>query len=78
MTYYVITQINAIGNGSSTTVALVTDPKIEGTSISATKVGEVDWDNSSFSHYVFKEVAPRNFIVIGNATCEECENPFQK
>ena len=78
MTYYVITQINAISNGSSATVALVTDPKVEGTSIIATKIGEVDRENSSYSHYVFKEVAPRKMIVVGNATCEEYTNPFKK
>ena len=78
--YYVVTQINPVGNGSSMTIALITDPKVDGTSIRGTKVGEVDWEKSSLldSKYVFKKVTQHEIIFVGNLTCEQClENPFE-
>lgn len=80
MVYYVVTQINSVGNGSSMTIALITAPKVDGTSIRGTKVGEVDWEKSSLldSKYVFKKVTPHEIIFVGNLTCEQClENPFE-
>jgi len=74
--YYILQQINATGNGHSTTVAIVQEPRIEGVGIHATKVGEVDWERSSFSNFIFKRVDPVDFIIIGNASCEERKNPF--
>ena len=39
--FYLVKQINAIGNGSETTIALVKNPTIEGCAIRATKVGDM-------------------------------------
>lgn len=78
MKYYIVEQVNATGNGSSTTVALVTNPQFEGAGIRATKVGVIDCERSGFgfNEYIFKKIAPVEFLIIGNATCEECVNPF--
>lgn len=73
--YYVVKQIDAIGNGYSETVALVKNPQIQGAGIHATKVGEPAWEHCKRGHYVFKNIPAVDFIVIGNATCEECSNP---
>lgn len=74
MKYYIIKQIDAIGNGSSTTIALVVNPQIEAGAIRATKVGEIDWvETHKRNDYVFKPITKREIMVIGNATCEETE-----
>lgn len=78
--YYVVTQIDPVGNGSSMTLTLITAPKVEGSAIRGTKVGELDWEKSSLldSKYVFKKVTPHEIIFVGNVTCEQClENPFE-
>jgi hypothetical protein len=77
--FYLVKQINAIGNGSETTIALVKNPTIEGCAIRATKVGDVDWSKSTHlrRRYVFTPSKEVDFIVIGNATCTEVpDDPF--
>ena len=69
--YYVIEQVDAIGNGHSAILIIVINPQIEGGGIHATKVGEFDWGNLEF-----EKVEPVDFMIIGNATCMECKNPF--
>lgn len=78
MKFYVIEQINATGNGSFKKVVLVTNPRIEGNAIHATKVGEVDWYSYDYDSgkYIFQKVVPADFFIIGNATCEEITDPF--
>ena len=78
MKYYLVKQINAIGNGYSTTIELVTDPKIENGGIRATKVGEIDYTRFDVNRPIFEEIEPREFIICGNVTCEEYANPFGK
>lgn len=77
--YYVLQQVNATGNGSTTTILLVTNPRIENGAICATKVGIIDTDRSGFvlDEYVFKSVDEHDFICIGNATLEEIKKPFK-
>lgn len=77
--YYVLEQVNATGNGSTTTILLVINPRIENGAIYATKVGIIDTSRSGFDfeHYVFNPVEERDFICIGNATLEEIEEPFK-
>lgn len=77
--FYVLQQVNPSGNGTTTKIALVTNPRIEGCTVYATKVGVIDADRSGFSPdtYVFKEVDKREFICVGNSTLEEITNPFQ-
>ena len=53
--YYVLQQVNATGNGSTTTTLLVTNPRIENGAIYATKVGIIDTNRSGF---VFADHAP--------------------
>lgn len=77
MKYYIIKQVNATGNGHSTTIELVTDPKFENGGIHATKVGEIDWVNyRGEEDPIFKRIESRDFMICGNVTCEECLNPF--
>ncbi len=79
MAYYVIEQENVGYNSSITTVALVTNPRIEGGAIRARKIGVVDWDKSAsldLHKYAFKKIIPVDFIIIGNATCEEISCPI--
>lgn len=44
--YYVLQQVNATGNGSTTTTLLVTNPRVENGAIFATKVGIIDSNRS--------------------------------
>ena len=77
--YYLVKQVNAIGNGSSTTIELVKNPIIKGGGIRATKVGKVDWKKSDsyYGRYIFTPTKEVDFLIIGNATCEEIpNNPF--
>lgn len=76
--YYLLKQVNATGNGSITTLHVITNPRIENGGIHATKVGELDTERSDliFEEYFFKPVDERDFICIGNATLEEIEDPF--
>lgn len=91
--YYVLQQVNATGNGSTTTTLLVTNPRVENGAIFATKVGIIDskelvasliyeaYTNGSgvtLDNYVFKPVEARDFICIGNATLEEIKKPLFK
>lgn len=76
MKYFIIRQINAIGNGYNTITELVTDPKIENGGIRATKVGEIDYSRYDSENPVFKRIEPREFLICGNVTCEECAHPF--
>ena len=71
--YYVLQQVNATGNGSTTTTLLVTNPRIENGAIYATKVGIIDTNRSGFvfDEFVFKPVDEHDFICIGNVTLEE-------
>ena len=46
--YYVLQQVNATGNGSTTTTLLVTNPRVENGAIFATKVGIIDSNRSGF------------------------------
>lgn len=54
--YYVLQQVNATGNGSTTTTLLVTNPRVENGAIFATKVGIIDSNRSGFvfDEFVFK------------------------
>lgn len=79
--YYEIQQINATGHGSRTTLALVVNPTFEGGGIRATKVGVWDGnlnslDESGHFVYMYRRIEPVDFMIIGNATCEERKNPF--
>lgn len=82
MKYYEIQQTVATGNGSSTTYVLVTNPKVEGFGIHATKVGEPDWDTGyeawrrKSREFFYRKVDPVDFICVGNLTCIELDNPF--
>lgn len=80
MKYYEIQQTVATGNGSSTTYVLVTNPKVDGCGIHATKVGEVNWlPYARFADgrtHNYKKIEPKDFFVVGNAICEEIEEPF--
>ena len=77
--YYVLQQVNATVNGSTTTTLLVTNPRVENGAIFATKVGIIDSNRSGFvfDEFVFKPVEARDFICIGNATLEEINEPFR-
>lgn len=77
--YYVLQQVNATGNGSTTTTLLVTNPRVENGAIFATKVGIIDSNRSGFvfDEFVFKPVAEHDFICMGNATLEEINEPFR-
>ena len=91
--FYVLQQVNAIRNGSTATIVLVTNPRIENGAIYATEVGIIDskelvasliyetYTNGSgvtLDNYVFKPVEARDFICIGNATLEEIKKPLFK
>ncbi len=70
--YYVLQQVNATGNGSTTTTLLVTNPRVENGAIFATnRSGFV------FDEFVFKPVDEHDFICMGNATLEEINEPFR-
>lgn len=77
--YYVLQQVNATGNGSTTTTLLVTNPRIENGAIYATKVGIIDTNRFGFvfDEFVFKPVDEHDFIYIGNVTLEEINEPFK-
>ena len=75
--YYEVQQINATGNGHSTTLAIVVDPVIKEGAIHATQVGE--WDccfHPEINEYMYRHCEPVDFIIIGNATCVERKHPF--
>lgn len=78
--YYEIKQVNAIGNGFATTYALVINPTFDGMGIRATKVGEWDrrtiYDDTGILVHKYLPIDPVDFMIIGNATCEEKKNPF--
>lgn len=77
--YYVLQQVNATGNGSTTTTLLVTNPRVENGAIFATKVGIIDSNRSGFvfDEFVTKPVDEHDFICMGNATLEEINEPFR-
>lgn len=73
--FYEIKQVEAVGNGYSTTLALVINPSVRNGGIYATKVGE--WDRKFRSEeYKYVHCEPVEMIVIGNATCVERKMPF--
>lgn len=79
--YYEIMQINAIGNGYTTTVAIVINPTFEGGGIKATQVGEWDGNVKSYNNgrtaYVYSHIEAREFMICGNVTCvERVDDPF--
>lgn len=77
--FYVLQQVNAIRNGSTATIVLVTNPRIENGAIYATEVGIIDSNRSGFvfDEFVFKPVDEHDFICMGNATLEEINEPFR-
>lgn len=79
--YYEVQMINACGDGYSTPVAIVIDPKIEEGVIKAIQVGEWDLNKKSLyekGKYFYRRIPRRKFMLCGNATCVERTSPFSK
>lgn len=74
--FYEVIQINATGDGWIKTSALVINPKFEGAGIKATQVGVWDGKFNENEVNTYTHIEPREFMIIGNATCIERKNPF--
>ncbi len=66
-------------NGNFTTECLVTNIRIEGLAVYATKVGEINLGKKNFKiDSSFNHVKPHEIICLGNTILEEVEDPFNE